>query len=189
MFRYVVLGLLRDGVKHHGYALMKRYRQRTGLSINTGSFYRELQRLVSEGLIESTAPSSAEAADVRRTPYVITEAGKRAFDTWFASPVPLEPTQSGEDQLAARMLFLTEAPHPIALEVLQAWQDTLWTRATAIDRAREVAKATPVADGFDVLSYLLARRLRHVAVDIEMVDELRRAYQTWRDRAPGQTGS
>lgn len=179
MFRYVVLGLLRSGAKLHGYALMKRYRQRTGLQINTGSFYRELQRLVSEGLIESALASRGEQTDLRRAPYAITAAGTSAFDAWFAAPVQFGPTQSGEDQLAARMLFLAEAPPASALEMLAAWQGTLWARATAIDRAREVAAKEPAIQGFDVLPHLLARRLRHIAADIEMIDELRRAYETW----------
>jgi DNA-binding PadR family transcriptional regulator len=178
MFRYVVLGLLRSGTGLHGYALMKRYRQRTGLSINTGSFYRELQRLVTERLIAS-AMRGADA-DPRRAPYVITEAGMAAFDEWFAAPIPAGSTSSGEDQLAARLLFLAEAPPEVAHAVLATWQDALWARAKTLDHARDTALADPDArHGFDVLPHLLARRLRHIAADIELIDELRRTYDAW----------
>src|SRR5689334_24260020 len=178
MFRYVVLGLLRSGTGLHGYALMKRYRQRTGLSINTGSFYRELQRLVTERLIAS-AMRGADA-DPRRAPYVITEAGIAAFDEWFAAPIPPGATSSGEDQLAARLLFLAEAPPEVARAVLATWQDALWARAKHLDQARDTALGDPDARrGFDVLPHLLARRLRHIAADIELIDELRRTYDAW----------
>ena len=178
MFRYVVLGLLRSGAGLHGYALMKRYRQRTGLSINTGSFYRELQRLVTERLIKS-AMRGADA-DPRRAPYVITEAGIAAFDGWFTAPIPPGATSSGEDQLAARLLFLAEAPPEVARAVLDTWKDALWSRAKSLDHAREAVLADPDGrQGFDVLSHLLARRLRHIAADIELIDELRRTYETW----------
>ena len=178
MFRYVVLGLLRSGARLHGYALMKRYRQRTGLPINTGSFYRELQRLMSERLIVSVV--RGDDTDPRRAPYAITDEGITAFDAWFTAPMLQGSTTSGEDQLAARILFLTDAPAEVAVRVLTVWQDALWNRAKAIDRARESALEEPSTNGgFDVLPHLLARRLRHVAADIELIDELRRAYDVW----------
>src|SRR5207245_824425 len=45
LYRYIVLGLLRDGAARHGYALMKDYRQRSGSQIGSGRFYGKLQRL------------------------------------------------------------------------------------------------------------------------------------------------
>jgi hypothetical protein len=78
MFRYLVLGLLRDGEPRHGYAVMKEYRERSGLQVNTGSFYRELQRLVAEGLVQTVA--NPTDADPRRAPYQITETGSACFD-------------------------------------------------------------------------------------------------------------
>lgn len=38
MFRFLVLGLLRGGGSFHGYALMKEYRERSGLQLSTGNF-------------------------------------------------------------------------------------------------------------------------------------------------------
>src|SRR5207302_10584200 len=55
MFQYLVLGLLRDGKPRHGYALMKDYRDRSGVQLSTGSFYRELQKLAAKGLVRTSA--------------------------------------------------------------------------------------------------------------------------------------
>ena len=70
MFRYLILGLLRIRDRMHGYALVKEYRERSGMEVSTGNFYRELQRLVVDGLIRSAA--NPPEADARRTPYEIT---------------------------------------------------------------------------------------------------------------------
>ena len=55
MLRYLVLGLLRAGESFHGYALMKEHEVRSGVRISTGSFYREIGRLLSEGLVRAVA--------------------------------------------------------------------------------------------------------------------------------------
>ena len=84
MFRYLILGLLRNGARLHGYALVKEYRERSGIEVSTGNFYRELQRLIVDGLIRSA--SNPPDADARRTPYEITELGISVFDDWFTAP-------------------------------------------------------------------------------------------------------
>ena len=81
MFRYLVLGLLRNGDACHGYAVIKDYRKRTGQEASSGNFYRELQRLVGEGLVRTA--TNPPGADPRRAPYQITEAGSAVFDTWL----------------------------------------------------------------------------------------------------------
>ena len=43
MFRYLLLGLLRRGELLHGYALMKEYRERSGLMISGGNFCSRLR--------------------------------------------------------------------------------------------------------------------------------------------------
>src|SRR5437773_2069439 len=79
-FRFLILGLLRDGAPRHGYAVAKAYKLRSGGKISTGNFYRELQRLVADGL--ACTASNPPGADPRRTPYAITTVGRATFDAW-----------------------------------------------------------------------------------------------------------
>lgn len=173
MFRYLVLGLLRDGRAYHGYALMKAYRDRSGVSISTGNFYRELQRLVGEGLVQ-TAPV-APGEDARRAPYQVTEQGMGAFDSWVVSP----PTHIGsyDDELSSRAVFIGEADPLVAQRLLEGWREAVWIHGKTLEREREMllAKFPGRTNGFDARTLLLARRLKHVAADLEFIDELRRA--------------
>src|SRR5438046_9963574 len=77
MLRYVVLALLADGNPAHGYALMKAYRERSGVRMSIGNVYRELSRLAGEGLI--AAATNAPGADTRRVPYRIMARGREAL--------------------------------------------------------------------------------------------------------------
>jgi DNA-binding PadR family transcriptional regulator len=122
MFRYLVLGLLRRGEPLHGYALMKEYRERAGVQISTGSFYRELARLVTEGLVRTA--SNPPGSDPRRAPYEITDLGATSFDAWFSEPLG---TDAGphEDGLSARAVFLAEAGPAAARPALERWYDEL----------------------------------------------------------------
>lgn len=173
MFRYLVMGLLRDGLAYHGYALMKAYRERSGVSISTGNFYRELQRLVGEGLVQTAEVSPGE--DARRAPYQITEQGLTAFEAWIVSP----PTHIGsyDDELSSRAVFIGETDPALALRLLDRWREVVWIHGKTLEREREAALLNPSAmrGAFDARSLLLARRLKHIAADLEFIDELRTA--------------
>ncbi len=178
MFRYVVLGLLSDDVPRHGYALMKAYRERVGVKMNTGKFYRELQRLVAAGLVRNVVRTGE--GDRRQAPYEITEAGLATFKTWFADPGIGNGGISQEDQLSARVMFLADVDSEAALRVIAQWQDELWMRAKLLERAHGGAQgASQNRAGFPVLPLVLARRLRHVTADIAFLDDLRAAYDRW----------
>src|SRR4029450_1404978 len=125
MFRYLVLGLLRRGEPLHGYALMKEYRERAGVQISTGSFYRELARLVTEGLVRPA--STPPASDPRRAPYEITDFGAAAFDTWFSEPLGADAGPH-EDGLSARAVFLAEAGPAAARPGPERWEGGIWER-------------------------------------------------------------
>lgn len=178
MFRFLVLGLLRRGEPLHGYALMKEYRERAGVQISTGSFYRELARLVTEGLVRTA--SNPPGSDPRRAPYEITELGAAAFDQWFAEPLGGDAGPH-EDGLSARAVFLAEAGPAAARPAMERWYEELWQRGKALERDREMAlRAAEEGDGqFGVLALLLARRLKQVAADLEFLHELRAAYAEW----------
>jgi DNA-binding PadR family transcriptional regulator len=178
VFRFVVLGLLRDGQPRHGYAVAKEYSRRSGLAMNTGSFYRELQRLAAEGLVR--AVTNPPEADGRRAPYAITPAGKALFETWLSST--RDAWSPGyEDALSSRALFLGEAELPVIRGVLDRWSEALWSLVKSIEREREAvlhrtAQPQPVAPS-PTLALLQARRLRHLAVELEFVDEFRAVHE------------
>lgn len=174
MFRFLVMGLLRGGASMHGYALVKEYRERSGADVSTGNFYRELQRLVGEGLIR--AADNPPDADARRTPYELTELGTNVFDEWFTSRDAAGGTFS-EDDLSARALFMTNAEPALVTSVLERLEENLWFTGKSVERARQLALAQPPAPGrFNVLSVLLARRLKRIAADLEFLEEIRAAY-------------
>ena len=176
MFRYLILGLLRDGEAYHGYALMKEYGERSGIRVSAGNFYRELRRLVAEGLIRVVAKPTD--ADPRRAPYEITERGEAAFDAWLGQPMTTAVT-SYEDEISSRALFVAEAGPAVVQRVLGAWQDDLWFQGKTLERDREAALARRRVEAerrFEPLTLLLARRLKHVAADLEFIEEFRTAY-------------
>jgi DNA-binding PadR family transcriptional regulator len=172
MFRYLVLGLLRRGAPRHGYALMKEYRDRAGIQVSTGNFYRELARLVTEGLVRTA--HNPPGTDPRRAPYEITDAGAAAFDVWLHEP--LGPLLAGQDDgLSARAVFLADTEPGVVAAVLDRWQEELWLKGKVLERGREQALAAARSgDGVPhTLPLLLARRLKHIAADLEFVDEVR----------------
>lgn len=178
MFRYVVLGLLSDDVPRHRYALMKAYRARVGVKLNTGSFYRELQRLVASGLVGNVARSAE--GDRRQAPYRITEAGLATFNAWFADPGIGGVGVSQEDQLSARVMFLADVPPEAGRRVIAHWQDDLWMGTKLLERAHDAAQAQETdRSSFPILPMVVARRLRRVTADVAFLDELRVAYERW----------
>jgi DNA-binding PadR family transcriptional regulator len=171
----VVLGLLCDGQPRHGYAVAKEYRRRSGLTMNTGSVYRELQRLAAEGLVR--AVHNPPEADGRRSPYTITALGKATFESWLSSTRDAW-TPSYEDALSSRALFLGAVDAQALSGVLERWSEALWSLVKAIERDREASfrPSESPATPFSPLSLLQARRLKHLAVELEFLDEFRSAH-------------
>lgn len=178
MFRYLILGMLRGGGQRHGYALVKEYRERSGTDVSTGNFYRELQRLVLEGLIRGT--ENPPGADARRTPYEITPLGREVFDEWLLAQ-DAGAVGASEDELSARVLFADQVEPATMLRVLDRLQENVWFSGKSLERGRMQAlggsELPPDSPAFRVLPLLQARRLKHVAADIEFLAELRAAYE------------
>ena len=186
MFRFLVLGLLRSGAAQHGYALIKEYRARSGVAMTTGNFYRELHRLVGAGLVRTV--TNPEGADSRRAPYAITESGTRAFDSWLSTPRMPPIGQSG-DYMSARALFVGEAGPAVTRTLLDRWRDELWLRGKLLERDQEIAVRQRTGGQFDALTMLLTRRLKHIAADLEFIEEFRVVYEAWLVRQGGATPS
>jgi len=176
VFRYLVLGLLRDGAARHGYALMKAYRDRTNLPIGTSSFYRELQRLAAEGLVCTV--DNPRDADPRRAPYAITEAGGVTFDTWLCHADAIGMI-SAQDDVSVRALFFDGADRAVVQQLIESWRTDLWSRGKQLetDRKALIAQRNQTGGPFDPWPSLLARRLKHVAADVDFLEELRRNYE------------
>jgi len=178
MVRYLVLGLLRTGVVLHGYAIVRAFEERSGMRLNGGNFYRELQRLVAEGLIcQVTNPSGA---DPRRTPYAITESGAVEFDAWFGQ-VDDESGPPLDDGFSLRALFIDAVDPLLARQLLDRWGNALWLRTKNLERDREATKLWSQQQPrvLPVRASVVDRRLRQTAAELEALDEFRRTYDTW----------
>jgi PadR family transcriptional regulator len=171
MLRYVLLALLADGRPAHGYALMKAYAERSGVRLSIGNIYRELQRLVAAGWI--TTVTNPEGADPRRAPYTITARGRDALAGWLSEsahflgrPLP--------DELSHRLALIGDIDPQLALGFLEDVHTELWERAKALERDRAIAsRREKDTDKFRTRLMLLGRNARHLAADIELVDEIR----------------
>ena len=174
MFRHLVLGLLRDGDSRHGYELTSEYHRRTGVTVSTGNFYRELQRLAVEGLIQIS--ENPPEADGRRIPYHITAEGCREFDRWLLTP----SAQDGD--LSERLLFSDRLPRDLLGRIMDWWEEELWMRSRTLARAREDALTRQCGGRYDPLPLLLARRMKLISAELEFVKEFRLEMEAWQRR-------
>jgi len=184
MMRYVMLGLLRHKGPRHGYALLKEVRARIGLNLSIGNVYRELAHLVTDGLVRST--QNPAGADPRRAPYEISPAGIAAFDSWLSAP-PTKALAPHHDEFCARAFFLGHAEPSVGRKIIERWRDELAIHGKTLERAKEAAAATRRGGNgspIDVLPFFLGRWLRHVAVDLEFIEQLRVAHERWAETGP-----
>ena len=173
--RYVVLGLLRDGQARHGYALRKRYQERTGRVMTAGSVYRVLHGLRRNGLAERIPITADE--DPRRAPHRITARGVRMFDGWLASGDDLDDPEEGL-AIATRAVFLSDTPHAAAQLLLDRWQTQLRVRQDELERDAS-PRGPALTTELGTLPLLAARRARLLTAEREFLEELRRAYLRW----------
>ena len=165
MFRFHVLGLLRNRTTFHGYALMKEYNRRTGREFGAGYFYRQLGDLSEMGFVE---PAERKlGADPRRAPYRITRAGIEAFDRWFAE-VPREPLEPDVTPVG-RAMFFNDVEPEAAARVLATWQRDLVEQARNLERDLEYARKRHT-DPADVRPMLIERDLARVDSDLGFLE-------------------
>ncbi len=186
MLRYVLLALLADDQPRHGYALMKAFAERSGVRLSIGNIYRELQRLLAEGLIVTAA--NPIGADPRRTPYTLTEPGREALEAWFALPARAL-TRATPDALAYRLALLNDMDPVRADAFLDELQNELWAEAKTLEAERSVTSHDDTAPGLPTRKFLQSRHARYLAADIELVDEMRTGLTEWRRRAGNRTSA
>jgi DNA-binding PadR family transcriptional regulator len=173
MLSRVILGLLRDGRSRHGYELMAGYRTRSGLQVNAGNFYRELNKLAGQGLIHSDV--NPPNADPRRVPYRIADEGTREFDAWL-----LEPGGPHAD-FSSWLIFVDMLSIEDRHRILDGLKEELWLLSKALLRARRDALARAKRNGsgaFHAASIVLLRRIKQNSADLEFLDELRQEIET-----------
>ena len=170
--RYIMLGLLRHNGPRHGYSLMKGVQARIGLNLSIGNVYRELSRLAGEGLI--AAATNPPGADPRRVPYRITDKGREALARWLAAPVRTL-TFTTADPLSHRLAILGDLDAVRAEEFLNELHTELWEQGKTLERERAIASQREKhgVPALPTRMFLLCRRAKHLATDIEMVDEMR----------------
>lgn len=172
MLRFLILGLLHDGSRKHGYALAKEYRNRSGGEAHNGSFYRELQRLVRDGVVRGTTPCDTSA---RCRSYEITHKGIAVFDEWLTAE-NLDIADVPEDDISARALFIPDVEPVAEARLLGHLKDALLFTAKRLERERHRTLARLDGRGqrsaFRLLALLYARRLRHLAVDLGFIEAL-----------------
>jgi DNA-binding PadR family transcriptional regulator len=181
MFRYILLGLLRAGAAQHGYGLIKAYRSRSGLDVNSGTVYRELRRLQADDLIRVAKSPTGRRP---RAPYEITEAGRVAFEAWLRR-VAFQARRKYDSVLVHKAMFLSSAGDPMVARLLAEWQEELWFEGKVLERAHgaavEEAKARP--DSFSPLPLLIARRLRYLTAETEFLDAVKAVYNGWKAKS------
>jgi DNA-binding PadR family transcriptional regulator len=141
---YVILGGLSIQPNLSGYELHK------GIEENFGSFWGEsygqiyptLKRLVAEGLIEASEPTSASRK--RRQEYSLTDAGRAALREWLAQPFQNDPPRN---EFLLKLFFGREAAPGVALmhvrEVQRRNQNMLATLEGIEHMAREDQSKNP----------------------------------------------
>jgi len=179
MFRHVLLALMSNGVPMHGYAMMKALEARSGVKVSIGNVYRELQRLRAEALIVPV--DNPPGADPRRVPYVITQEGRTALSKWLATPARSFVKDSA-DRLYFRLALLAEVGADHSTRFLDDLQAELAVQARSTERERALAK-----NGSPMLPILLGRRARHLAADLQLLDEIRSALSIVATRRPVAT--
>jgi DNA-binding PadR family transcriptional regulator len=148
---------------------MKSYHDGSGQRVSIGNVYRELQRLASEGLVRS-APNPPDA-DARRILYEITRTGADQFDAWLAR----SSRDGAEGEHLLKAFFAVNGEPSIAARVLEHWEEELAARRRKLERVRRDALERGHDAGLRSLPLFLDHRLRHVAVDLDFVSQVRSA--------------
>jgi len=178
MLRRQMLGLLSQG-RRHGYALAKEHRQRTCLTGGSGNFYRELKHLCRAGMIRLV--SAGTAADPRKVTYEITGAGAAEFRTWITD-VP-DVSACPESELATRAPLFFLLPEETGESLLGDWKRSIWSAIRRVEDTREAAGTGGQEKA--IRDLLVQRRIRHLTLELEFVDELKSALATGRPSTGG----
>jgi len=117
---FLILGMVSQEV-NSGYAIRKAMTKMKGSrwSSESGSVYRVLRRLESDGYVEITGKVGVPNRE--RTEYKITPAGVKAMQEWVR--LPPEPAEWGYlvDPIRTRCYFLSQLPAREQQVILRTW--------------------------------------------------------------------
>lgn len=110
---YVILGILSIEGGKSGYEIRKAIESTVGYfwSESYGQIYPTLKRMAAKGLIEPSAPATAEKK--RRQAYRLTEAGRECLREWLALPFQNDPPRN---EFLLKLFFAREAQPGVALK-------------------------------------------------------------------------
>ena len=133
--KYGLLTLLEQRPMH-GYQLRQEFEASTGATwpLNVGQVYSTLSRLERDGLIEA---AETDGEDENQRVWVITEVGRTAVRTWFATPV--HQSSPPRDELAIKLAMAVRTPGIEVRDVIQAQRSATMRTLQDYTRAREAA--------------------------------------------------
>ena len=117
---YLILAMVGEGT-NSGYAMRcEMQRMRGGRwSAESGSVYRVLRRLETQGLIAQTGKVGVPNRE--RTEYALTSAGERALQLWLTAPLHTEELELLVDPIRTRTYYLHRLEPNERIKAVRAW--------------------------------------------------------------------
>ena len=133
---YLILAMVGEGV-NSGYAMRKEMNRMRGgrWSAESGSVYRVLRRLESDGLVSEARRVGVPNRE--RTEYELTRAGEALLNSWLTFPPDRSELGFMVDPIRTRSYFLGRLSHSEQGRVLKTWIQE--NRRFIEDLEREVA--------------------------------------------------
>jgi DNA-binding PadR family transcriptional regulator len=137
---YVILGGLSIQSNLSGYELHKAIEENFGSfwGESYGQIYPTLRRLVAEGLIEASKPTSAPRK--RRQEYSLTDAGRACLREWLAQPFQNDPPRN---EFMLKLFFGHEAASGVALMHVREVQRRNRQMLATLEGIETMAKENP----------------------------------------------
>lgn len=173
-----MLALLADGPRH-GYELKKELEERTGAlwELNVGQVYTTLSRLERDGLVAESGSVPTGGHDQRQ--YVLTEAGRREMDAWFAEPRRRNTPE--RDELVIKLTLATSVQGVSPDEVIDTQQ------AATVEELQRYTRLKAAADPHDTARlFALDSVIAEIDAELRWLEQCRQridAASTGRRRA------
>jgi DNA-binding PadR family transcriptional regulator len=162
--QHAVLALLESGPSH-GYELKSAFDTSVGPqwgALNIGHLYQVLERLSRDGLVVSERQPQQIKPD--RVVYEITAAGRAELNEWLAEPSPR--TGGYRDDFFLKLVAAAQRGDPATTRSVISAQ-----RAHLLRELHNLEGLRAAHDSEIVVTLLLSAAIRHVAADLEFLDD------------------